>query len=93
MTLSEKISDGLPVKEGAVNQSDTQSTVASTTRKSFRFPLESLVILIPIGILAMILYIERARRKERALKAQNRYKNKCSNSTEIQLGFVIASYI
>lgn len=74
MTLSEKISDGLPVKEGAVNQSDTQSTVASTTRKSFRFPLESLVILIPIGILAMILYIERARRKERALKAQNRYK-------------------
>ena len=74
MTLSEKISDGLPVKEGAVNQSDTQSTVASTTRKSFRFPLESLVILIPIGILAMILYIERSRRKERALKAQNRYK-------------------
>lgn len=74
MTLSEKISDGLPVKEGAVNQSDTQSTVASTTRKSFRFPLEILVILIPIGILAMILYIERARRKERALKAQNRYK-------------------
>ena len=74
MTLSEKISDGLPVKEGAVNQSDTQSTVASTTRKSFRFPLESLVILIPIGILAMILYIERARRKESALKAQNRYK-------------------
>ena len=74
MTLSEKISDGLPVKEGAVNQSDTQSTVASTTRKSFRFPLESLVILIPIGILAMILYIERARRKERARKAQDRYK-------------------
>lgn len=74
VTLSSKISDELPVTEGAVNQSDTQSTVASTTRKSFRFPLESLVILIPIGILAMILYIERARRKERALKAQNRYK-------------------
>ena len=74
MTLSEKISDGLPVKEGAVNQSDTQSTTASTTGKSFHFPLESLVILIPIGILAMILYIERAHRKERALKAQDRYK-------------------
>ena len=74
MTLSEKISDGLPVKEGAVNQSDTQSTTASTTGKSFHFPLESLVILIPIFILVMILYLERARRKERALKAQDRYK-------------------
>ena len=74
MTLSEKISDGLPVKEGAVNQSDTQSTTASTTGKSFHFPLESLVILIPIFILAMILYLERAHRKERALKAQDRYK-------------------
>ena len=74
MTLSEKISDGLPVKEGAVNQSDTQSTAAPASEKSFRFPLESLVILVPIGILAMILYVERGRRKERALKAQNRYK-------------------
>ena len=74
MTLSEKISDGLPVKEGAVDQSDTQSTVAPSTKKSIRFPLESLVILVPIGILAMILYVERAHRKKRALKAQNRYK-------------------
>ena len=32
------------------------------------------VILIPIFILAMILYLEKARRKERALKAQDRYK-------------------
>ena len=74
MTLSEKISDGLPVKEGAVDQSDTQSTVAPSTKKSIRFPLESLVILVPIGILAMILYVEKAHRKKRALKAQNRYK-------------------
>ena len=74
MTLSEKISDGLPVKEGAVNQSDTQSTAAPSTKKSFRFPIESLVILIPIGILAMILYVERAHRNQRARKAQDRYK-------------------
>ena len=74
MTLSEKISDGLPVKEGAVNQSDTQSTTASTTGKSFHFPLESLVILIPIFILVTILYLERAHRKQRARKAQDRYK-------------------
>ena len=74
MTLSEKISDGLPVKEGAVTQSDTQSTAAPSTKKSFRFPIESLVILIPIGILAMILYVERAHRNQRARKAQDRYK-------------------
>ena len=74
MTLSEKISDGLPVKEGAVSQSDSQSTVAPAREKSFHFPLESLVILIPIFILAMILYLERAHRKERARKAQDRYK-------------------
>lgn len=74
MTLSEKISDGLPVKEGAVDQSDTQSTAAPAREKSFHFPLESLVILIPIFILAMILYVERAHRKERARKSQNRYK-------------------
>ena len=74
MTLSEKISDGLPVKEGAVSQSDSQSTAAPAREKSFHFPLESLVILIPIFILAMILYIERARRKGRARKAQDRYK-------------------
>ena len=75
MTLSEKISDGLPVKEGAVSQSDSQSTAAPAREKSFHFPLESLVILIPIFILAMILYLERAHRKERARKAQDRYKN------------------
>ena len=74
-TLSEKISDGLPVKEGAVvSQSDSQSTAAPAREKSFHFPLESLVILIPIFILAMILYLERANRKERTRKAQDRYK-------------------
>lgn len=75
MTLSEKISDGLPVKEGAVvSQSDSQSTTAPARKKSFHFPLESLVILIPIFILAMILYLERAHRNQRARKAQDRYK-------------------
>ena len=75
MTLSEKISDGLPVKEGAVvSQSDSQSTTAPARKKSFHFPLESLVILIPIFILAMILYLERAHRNQRARKSQDRYK-------------------
>ena len=45
MTLSEKISDGLPVKEGAVvSQSDSQSTTAPATKEILPFPLESLVI-------------------------------------------------
>ena len=75
MTLSEKISDGLPVKEGAVvSQSDSQSTTAPARKKSFHFLLESLVILIPIFILAMILYLERAHRNQRERKAQDRYK-------------------
>ena len=57
-----------------MSQSDSQSTAAPAREKSFHFPLESLVILIPIFILAMILYLERARRKGRARKAQDRYK-------------------
>ena len=72
VTLSSKISDELPVTEGAVSQEE--GATVPQTKKKFSLPLDRLVILIPVGIIGVILYLEKEKRKKWVEDAQKRYK-------------------
>ena len=72
VTLSSKISDELPVTEGAVSQEE--GAAVPQKKKKFSLPLDRLVILIPVGIIGVILYLEKEKRKKWVEDAQKRYK-------------------